>query len=607
MITYTHTKTRYLNTLIVLLLGILALNAPIRAQQSDDSDNTQDNNAAASVSPKKAASKSQNASSSKKVAVPTISDGEGNYDPDKDQGQEAVIDAARQKPARVQSGLSEDQFPATAKNALTKKLSDCGIKSSWDNTKCRMAGVATFSFPMDGTDIEEYMLLRQVAALGAMVSAQAELAKWMGTKADMSVTINNPGDPFKLQNDDKLETIKSKKAQAKAKVEKAGIILTKSEESALAGVTTSDRIKVVEDALIKKIDTNYNSAQIPDKKQSLAKDALLELQTAKDELATLENDFSNYKTLYRKREVEASSKLTYDHYIFGMNALFWAENVTPGPESQLQMAVAYVWSPKLAQSAYAALMGDPSLEPEISAKGDLPLADWLNQQDLTTFGAFRYYVDDQGERWYLGASARAGGDDDASDAASMSAIMNLYMPLSSKLIGFEEQKIKVWNGKKGSSAKEDLAKMLESIAHPNTRGLNKVVNRDIWWPAKGMEGNKDGRVQAAIAVYALAASSGAAALKAEVENALKLAQIQRENNRRWMEHEQSNAIVDNAKKESLPSRVPKLVKDQQKQKGKAAIEDEQESEPVAAPQKSKGKMTAKPGVRVTPGKVKDDF
>jgi hypothetical protein len=529
------------------------------------------------------------------------------YDPEKDQGLQAVAEAEKKTQPKLALGMAGGDFIPTARNVLEQKLRESGIKpGGWDDTKCRYAQVAIYSFPLDNNDMEEYFQLRQLAALGAMVKAQEDLALWMGTKASLSVSVNDPGDPFKFENDQKLESIKQRLMEAKQKAEKLGARFDKSEEAVFKGVTTSDRIKIAQDSLLNKLDTNYNPGAVVNAKKKVADEIKFDLQVAKEDVAKLEEQFANYQKLYTKRRTEASSQLTFDHNIFGMNALFWAENVTP--DGMLQMAVAYVWSPKLAQSSYAALMGDPSLEPEAVAKGDLSLEDWINapeQQDLTKFGAFRYYIDNRGERWFLGASARVGSDDDAVEAANMSAIQNLYMPLASRLTGVLEQKMQALDGVKkgtGSQAKENLKVMLNAKADANTRGLNRLVGRDVWWPAKNLDKNQDGRVQATVQIYALAASSAAAALKAEVTTALQRAQVERENNRRWLEHQQNNAIVERAKREALPSRVPGIVKEQQ-----ASGQNTNATTSTPQTQQSEGKLVPQPGLNVTPGKAKDDF
>jgi hypothetical protein len=538
--------------------------------------------------------------------------GQDKYDPEKDKGLEAVVDAQKISQPQLPQNMLGSDFPKTARNILEQKLRDSHIKpGGWDPTKNRFAQIAIFQFPLDNNEIEEYFQLRQLAALGAMVMAQRDLALWMGTKAEMSVSINNPGDPFKMENDTKLKEIEGKLAAAKQRAEKLGVRFDKSEESAFKGVTTVDRIKIAQNALLEKIDTNYNhSAAVEEKKQIVAQ-VKTDLQSAQEEVATLEKEFSNYRTKYAKRRTEASSKLIFDHNIFGMNALFWAENITEDGK-MLQMAVAYVWSPKLAQSTYAALMGDPSLEPEVTDKGSMSLEDWINapdQADLRLFGAFRYYVDNRGERWFLGSSARAGGDDDAIEAANMSAIQNLYMPLASKLVGVEELKMKALDGVEkgtGSQAKEDLAVMLNSHADPNTRGLNRLIGRDIWWPAKVLKGNENGRVQATVQIYSLAASSAGDALKAEVTTALQAAQVARENNRRWLEHLENNAIVEKGRHETLPSRVPGIVNGQQSKNQNVQPKNSGASSKPAQ-QQTEGKLVPQPGTSVTPGKAKDDF
>ena len=165
------------------------------------------------------------------------------YDPEKDQGLQAVAEAQKKAQPKLGQVIASGDSVISANNALNQKLIDSAITSGgWDNTKCRFVSVANYHFQMDNNEMEEYFRLRQLAAFGAMVTAQRALAEWMGTKAEMSVSVNNPGDPFKLENDQKLESIKRRLKEAKQKAEKLGARFDKSEEAAFKGVTSSDRI-----------------------------------------------------------------------------------------------------------------------------------------------------------------------------------------------------------------------------------------------------------------------------------------------------------------------------------------------------------------------------
>jgi len=91
-----------------------------------------------------------------------------------------------------------------------------------------------------------------------------------------------------------------------------------------------------------------------------------------------------------------------------------------------------------------------------------------------------------------------------------------------------------------------------------------------------------------------------------VTTALQMAQVEREKNRRWLEHQQNNDIVERAKKDTLPSRVPGIVKEQQ-EVGRNPNTVTQTTTNAPQAQGLKGKLVPQPGLKVTPGKVKDDF
>jgi hypothetical protein len=528
--------------------------------------------------------------------------GQNKYDAKNDSGAQSIVDASRTiKPSTPTSSVRIDEN--SIRNILASKLTEAGIRQSWHEEKNRFGGVAVYKFQIDpSSSFEEYFIFRQAAALGALITAQMEVARWLGANASMEVARENPGDPFfqdkfnesaKREIEDRINKLNQESAAL-------GVQMDKADGDANNGVTTWDRFKVASDALVKKLDKDYDPKQISQEKFEKANKIKGDVEATQKQIQELKNKYEEYREAYKK-SLTAGIALNYDHVIFGLSAVSWAENLSPSGE--LQVGMAYIWSPKLAQSAYAALVGEPNLDSD-NVKGDESLDSWLGKQDLSTIGAFRYYVDNNGDRWFIGSSATPNSVDGADQIASLSAIMNLYMPLYSRLVGSQKYNLEVRSGKLPAKAAQEMLEDLKSfVKDANTRGIQQVSSKDIIWPAKNSKNGaaEDGSV--IVAIQALSAKSAAAALKANVQMALAAAATERENNRRRLEQAQLLGIVNAAKKEVPASRVPGLVNKAQPANAPSAVKTPvQQSKST-----SDNNLSPQPGVKVTPGKTQDDF
>ncbi len=527
------------------------------------------------------------------------------YAESKDQGDKAVVQASEsvhQQQPTASSGVTEQSI----KNQLNDKLAEAGIRQSWDDDKNRFGGVAVFKYKVDPKlDFEDYFMFRQTASLGAMLNAQIDVATWLGAEAGMEVMLSNPGDPFfgeKLNSKAKQE-IEERMAKLNAEAAELGGQLKDAQGSAMKGVTTVDRFNAASDALIKAVDKDYDKTKITQEKQAKVEALKADAQAVAGQLKELEKAYDTYKNAYNKT-VKSGIEMTYDHVIFGLSAVCWGENLSP--DGELTIGLAYVWSPKLAKSVHAALTGEPGLDSD-NVKGEESLDSWVRKQDYSTLGAFRYYVDDKGDRWFVGCSAAANSLDRADQLARISAIQNLYMPLYSKLTGRQVVRTETKSGKPGglpAKVAEDLVEELRSGVKANTRGLNQLVTRDLNWPAKVVGGGTAKSGSVAVSVVALNAKSAAAALKANVQMALAARDVERENNRRRLEQQQLMGMVEQGKKETPPSRVPAMIGQQRPSDAVAA--PKAPSADRANPTPREG-LTPQPGSRITPGKPKDDF
>lgn len=533
--------------------------------------------------------------------------GQVNYDESKDKGPEAVVFASQniKSDTPTATGRADDN---SIKNILTDKLEKGGIGSGWRDDTQRFGGVAVYQFQIDpNTDLEDYFILRQSGSLGALLTAQIDIATWLGAEAGMEVSISNPGDPFfadkinssiKNEIQDNLKRLNQEAAKLGAKLETD------------VNITNVDRFKAAVDALLKKLDKDYD----PEKRNDQKARELAVLQEKSDaiqfKIKELQQKYEAYQQAYSK-SLDSGAELKYDHVIFGLSSVAWAENLSP--KGVLTIGLAYVWSPKLAKSAHAALVGETNLDSE-NIKGTESLDAWLAKQDLSTLGAFRYFVDDAGDRWFIGCGVSPNSLDRADQVARISAIQNLYMPLYSRLVGTQVLRQTVKSGKKSSffpaKAAQDLAEQLKSFAKTNTRGVNQVKSRDLAWPAKVTKTGNSDEGSVAVSVVALNAKSAAAALKADIQGAMAAAASEREHNRRILEQTQILNIVAAAQKETPPSRVPELAGKIQTPSAQPGVSSSTNSTADSVPtakSNSEDRLSPQPGMKVTPGKVQDDF
>jgi hypothetical protein len=270
----------------------------------------------------------------------------------------------------------------------------------------------------------------------------------------------------------------------------------------------------------------------------------------------------------------------------------------------------------MARKVRAAMTGDLNyLSDAEKSKGTESLESWIKKQQVDTVGAFRYFIDDKGSAWFIGTGF-CPKDVSASDQiARLDSIMNLYMPLNSKLIGSQSLERKVDRGSKGKKSKPKLpAKIkkefienLTSTAEANTRGLTTKRTSVVAWPV--IIDKEAGKERVVVTMSALSAKSASDALKSAVEQAEHAAAVVHENNRRLLEQKQLNQIVDSAKSETPISRVPGL-RGSQKGAANSDVNGRNIKKPNSIPSDNvnSGKsVKPAPVIRDSQGKLQDDF
>ncbi|MEI6704218.1 MAG: hypothetical protein WCL71_11895, partial [Deltaproteobacteria bacterium] len=215
------------------------------------------------------------------------------------------------------------------------------------------------------------------------------------------------------------------------------------------GPTTLDRAKAAMDALVKKADTNYNAAALQDvqnDRHAKAEENLGSLKAHKgaimsDKLAAAKKDYENlqsqikqlaqdvaqkteeakrYYEDYKENTLTSTHNYRADYNIVGLTPIKYYYGIIEDGKggAELQVAGAFAWSPALERATRGILdtVDERSETPQYTERfppsdaltkpGAVPLEDWIIEQKnhMDAFGPARWYVDDDGTRYFLGCA-----------------------------------------------------------------------------------------------------------------------------------------------------------------------------------------------------------
>lgn len=204
--------------------------------------------------------------------------------------------------------------------------------------------------------------------------------------------------------------------------------------------------------------------------------------------------------------------------VFGMTVLAQAESWKDGV---YHVALAVVWSENLKNAAAASLTNDKAAVRVDEAGAADFLANWLSKQNLGTCCGPRQVITPDGERHYLGISAREiGSNSEASSVnvrlAQLSAIQSLLFSLYAD-VSFQDVAEGVLetvtaggvNGMTKGEATETLERQLSAKAKKVLRGLDEIYGDEVVHPITGRK--------MYVSVYELAASKAARAKALQID------------------------------------------------------------------------------------------
>ena len=376
---------------------------------------------------------------------------------------------------------------------------------------------------MGGSPVGRLFMKEQERLQKEMDDLEKQLAKVRSTLLEAETTISSANG---------AEVAAQKELDAKIAAQER--IVQDLNRKATYGPSTLDKMGIAAEALIKKMDTNYSKRDFKAEaatEKGKANDELQALKAKKDavqsekmaaakadydalqsKIETLVKDINQKKEAAKNFfdgyiETHLNTKYNYraDYDIVGLTPIKYYYGILPGKNGQkLVVAGAFAWSPAIERDTRAILHESGQdlkaanyterfkVSEGLAKKGDKTLGQWLigQRDEVDTFGMGRWYVDNEGVRYWLGCAYAIKGSGAKANASyrdvRLDAVKNLGLSLNVKfqVEGTKEDSMTL---NENDSEVEGKLKQLASVTR---QGLDKPLkdfrtsSRCLWKTAK---------------------------------------------------------------------------------------------------------------------------
>ncbi len=405
-----------------------------------------------------------------------------------DAGIEAVREAQESAPAPAGKKF-KDAKKLLKEQAKTKKW-----REGWDTKKQRIIVIQDAKFPTaDPASDKNFFIKREMAVKRAYLKAKVEIISTINQKMSaidqasmVGTDINKVLGAEREQLDKDIAREKEELAQLVEKTNKA-------EAEALRGTTFGERLNDMLAALIKKLDSEYKKNERDEAKIARFEELKKKLEISKKKYAELEGKANAMKASITNRQ-ESAAETMASMPLYGSSVIMQTESWNKS-SGTYQVAVMFCWSMVMERSARAIVTGEEfKVKPSANAKS---VQDWLEGQNPATMIGPRQYIDNEGNRWFLGISARS-YDDDLPPAileknqqiadlyAQQMAAFCVWADVESWKMARTMMETRV-NGKDQVDTVAETAanKMTQSFENKTIRGMQRLFSDEVEHPITG--------------------------------------------------------------------------------------------------------------------------
>lgn len=527
----------------------------------------------------------------------------------------AETPAASEAPAVTDGGVAAVQeaqdtsveTPAEFKSAediLREKMAEKGWEEGWNEEKGRIIVVQSESFvEKDPAKSSNFFARRDFYAKRAALDAKASIIEMINSQISAEDQLDIPGKDvgkeLSKERDAVFAAVEAKKAALLALLEKTN----KAEADMLAGTTFGMRCDDMMVAIIKKLDKEYDSG----KHDAAMKKRYEELKAECQKISAEYNELVKHAESLKQVDATQTSKITQmaKMPIYGTTSILQAESWDKST-GEYMVSVVFTWSKALERAVRAIVTGE-----DFKTKpGKATVNQWLAKQDLATMVGPRQFIDDKGNRWFLGVTCRSVQGLTSIKKKKAQGMVDMYakqmamFSVFSDVESFKEaQSAMETRGDEDITAEDFAQRVGAKIEKKTVRGLQKLTSKELKHPVTGDK--------IYVAVWGLNAGSAKSALEIEKINyATKVM----DNRHQTVEH--GRAAANAAAVKASENRADDFQKGANEQS--QAIVDELKSrqpKPTAKPAASKVQGSGKPtksgkstgGAFLGDSDVSDDF
>ena len=439
-----------------------------------------------------------------------------------------VSDGGTEAVAEAQSSAPVEMGPKfkNAENQLKEFRKSKKWHPGWDEKKGRYLAIAKGEFKCtDPVHDKNFFLLREMAVKQAIMLAKQEIIEYVNADMEAKDMLDIPGTDVNRALGGEAANIKEELEKQKNELAALAEQSDAAQAAALRDATQQDRINDLIAATTKKLDADYD-------KDASKNDAKAQLADIKAKIADAQK---NYDDLLKKAEEakeavkarqESSVSISARLPLFGATVIQQAESFNEGTGTY-QVAILVCWSKALEESARAIGTGG-----EGKAKpSELSVQDWLDSKDLSSMIGPLQYIDDEGNRWFLGITARLYDEEMTSTArmrnkglaesfAQQMAVFSVFADVESTKTAQASLEVRGDENIDVNDAAEDWAnKVTQTLEKRTVRGLQRLAEEEVTHPITGQD--------IIVCVYGINAANAQAALEIERRNIATLIEANR--------------------------------------------------------------------------------
>ena len=429
-----------------------------------------------------------------------------------DAGVEAVREAQEGAPAPV------EKFQE-ARAVLKKQAKNRKWKEGYDQKKKRIIVIESADFKTaDPASDASFFIKREMAAKKAVLSAKVSIIQYINQDMSAIDLVNMPGTDVNKALGAERERLNAQLAQQKEVLVKMLEKVDKAEADVLRGTTFGDRLNDLMAAAIKKLDKEYDASARDKQAKANYEAAKAGFETAQRKYDELKEKAEAMQEKVRERQesaVESMAKMP----LYGSSVIMQTESWNKN-NGRYQVAVMLCWSYAMERSARAIVTGEEyKVKSSASAKS---VQDWIEDQNPATMVGPRQYIDKNGNRWFLGITARPYDDElSSSERRKNKGITEMFaQQMAAFCVWADVESYKMakqaLESRGNAKVQRDVVaesyaeKLTQSFRNKKIRGMQRLFSEEMTHPITGNT--------IYVAVYGLNSSAAKSALAIEKLN-----------------------------------------------------------------------------------------